>query len=438
MKAYLKKSIALIVLMLASCLVLAFLFAYGFYISAGVMLALIAGEVYYLLRHMENNSRTLMQFIWSVRYTDFLTSYASGKRQDGISPELAEAMEDAIREYKKQLQEKESQLQYFQALANHIDLSILVFSPDGTIEWMNYAAQILSGLKAPRTIDDLLSFHAELPARLRALRPGDMSILQVTHGRETFQLALSGMSFVVLGRPLTVVSMKNIRTALDNKETEAWQKLIHVLTHEIMNSMTPIVSLSGLVTDKLVNGDTLSQEDLKDVSKAIETISRRSAGLLGFVDNYRKVTGIPSPVLQVVGVNEIMHEVAGLFNGTSKPDIKLSPVHLQLIADKNQIVQVLINLIKNALEATEEMSEARVEVSSGVDTNGHTFLQVNDNGPGISPDVLDRIFIPFFTTKTSGSGIGLSISRQIMHMHRGSLTVNSAVGKGSHFILTFY
>lgn len=439
MKKYLKKGAWVIISILVTSLIFAFLVAYGFYIAAFVAFCCIMGEGWYLFQHIEHNARTLRQFIWAVRYTDFLVSYGKeGKISDEISPELAEAMEEAMDEYRKKLQEKESQLQYFQALADHIDMSIVVYSSSGAIERINRAARLQTGLKNPLTLDDLAMFQPELPDRLRSLQPGNLSILPVKQGQETFQLALSGMTFVVLGRQLTVVSMKNIRTVLEDKELEAWQKLIRVLTHEIMNSMTPIVSLSELLKEKLQAEDILTDDEQEEINQAVTTIHKRSNGLLHFVENYRKVTGIPGPALQVVSINNLLEEVGQLYKNHSRElQITFPPVNLQIIADRNQIEQVLINLIKNAFEATTGQEFAQVELSAGISVTGQTFIQVSDNGPGISTAVLDRIFIPFFTTKPAGSGIGLSISRQIMHMHRGSLTVISEEGKGSRFILNF-
>lgn len=440
MKQDSKTALGHLLLLLSLCLVFAFLVAYRFYFSAAVLAIVTACEVYYLFRLMEKNTKLLMHFIWSVRYSDFLmTKLPDSGQSDTIPKELAVAMEEALSHYKKNLQQKESQLQYFQALANHIDLSVIVFATNGAIEWTNQAARQQTGLPAPQTIDDLQAFHSELPARLRALRPGELSILQVTRGEECYQLALSGMSFVVLGRPLTVVSMKNIRTVLETQETEAWQKLIRVLTHEIMNSMTPIVSLSELVKNAFSPNHSLSADEEQELTQAIETIYRRSNGLLRFVENYRKVTGIPAPVLQVVSVSDLLTSTFQLLKSEMNGLQLLTPsVYLQIIADKGQIEQVLINLIKNAQEALSNHPNPSIELSAGINSDGHTYIQITDNGSGIAPDTLERIFIPFFTTKPAGSGIGLSLSRQIMHMHHGNLNAVSETGKGSKFTLTFH
>lgn len=440
MKQDSKTALGHLLLLLSLCLIFAFLVAYRFYFSAAVLAIVTACEVYYLFRLMEKNTKLLMHFIWSVRYSDFLmTKLPDSGQSDTIPKELAVAMEEALSHYKKNLQQKESQLQYFQALANHIDLSVIVFATNGAIEWTNQAARQQTGLPAPQTIDDLQAFHSELPARLRALRPGELSILQVTRGEECYQLALSGMSFVVLGRPLTVVSMKNIRTVLETQETEAWQKLIRVLTHEIMNSMTPIVSLSELVKNAFSPNHSLSADEEQELTQAIETIYRRSNGLLRFVENYRKVTGIPAPVLQVVSVSDLLTSTFQLLKSEMNGLQLLTPsVYLQIIADKGQIEQVLINLIKNAQEALSNHPNPSIELSAGINSDGHTYIQITDNGSGIAPDTLERIFIPFFTTKPAGSGIGLSLSRQIMHMHHGNLNAVSETGKGSKFTLTFH
>lgn len=434
-----KKAAALILLLLITCLVFAFLVAGKFYISALVVGVVLLVEVYSLFLLMGKSERLFRQFVWSIRYSDFLSSgITSSNTPDALPQELTDALADALQHYKKDLQQKESQLQYFQALANHIDLSVLVYSTEtGRIEWMNQAAKIQTGLNFAETVDDLAVYHQELPTRLRILHPGELSILQVRRKEEYSQLILSAMSFVVLGKTLTVVSMKNIRSVLENKETEAWQKLIRVLTHEIMNSMTPIVSLAELLKSKQTSGDN-SEEDREEINQAVDTIFRRSSGLVRFVENYRKVTGIPTPAIEIISVDSLLNSAGMLFKEQSDI-VNILPItsHLQIIADKAMIEQILINLIRNALDATQDCREPRIELSAGINTEGKTYIQVSDNGTGIPADVQERIFIPFFTTKPAGSGIGLSISRQIMHMHKGSLTVISEAGQGSRFLLTF-
>ena len=218
MKRYTKKAAGLIFILLATSVTFGLLVAFQFYISAIVTFALILFEGYYLFHMMERNDRLFKQFIWSIRYSDFLASGTPLQKQnDKIPQDMVKVMEEALQHYKKHLQEKESQLQYFQALANHIDLSVFVYSATGQVEWMNQAFKIQTGLNFAETIDDLATYHPELPARLRTLHPGELSILQVRRKDEYSQLILSAISFVVLGKPLTVVSMKNIRSVKENK-----------------------------------------------------------------------------------------------------------------------------------------------------------------------------------------------------------------------------
>lgn len=428
----------LTLLLLLSCIALAFLLVYGFYICTGVMACVILFELYAINRYLSGISRSMEQFVWSVRYSDFLTSYSGSSVGGASTNELNQRMEEALAYYKANLQKKESRLQYFQALANHIDVSVIVFTPEGKIEWMNHAATILLGFTALDSIDELDSFYKGLPARLYTLKPGDLFVIQVTQGEEVSQLALSGLELVIQGRPLMVVSMRNIRSVLEDQEIRSWQKLIRVLTHEIMNSMTPIVSLSGILASNLGQPPGSDAEQPDEMRRIVETIHRRSNGLLSFVERYRQVAHIPSPVFQVIQVGELLDNVVSLMQ-IGDEFVFPEAIHptLSVIADKSLIEQVLINLVKNAREACPAGRVPRTLLSAGYTTENRPFIRISDNGCGIEAEVMERIFIPFFTTKPSGSGIGLSISRQIMHLHRGNIAVTSFPGEGCTFTLLF-
>ena len=335
--------------------------------------------------------------------------------------------------YKQNLQKKESQLQYFQALANHIDLSVLVYTPSGKIEWLNEAAKRLLGKSTLKSVEDLADFQPELPSRLYSLKAGDLSVLQVQKEEERIQLALSGMEFVIQGRPLIVASMKNIHSVLDNQETEAWQKLIRVLTHEIMNSITPVTSLSELLEQQIGNFDG-DAEERKEILQMLQTIRRRGDGLIRFVNSYREVSHLPQPLLKIYTDRELLAGIAQLMH-TDRDDLHLvlPDKSLRLIIDKDLIEQVLINLIRNA----RENDATDIRLSTGLSSGERPYIRIEDNGTGIEQEVLERIFVPFFTTKTTGSGIGLTISRQIMHLHHGTITASSETGKGSTFTLLF-
>lgn len=433
-QAWAKTPLWLTVGLLACCLCSAWLAVHGFYISLCVALCLTAFVAYAIYRYILHSARAMAQFIWSVRYSEFLSSPAAHPNAPQTLPEeLLTEMQDALKHYRSNLQKKESQLQYFQALANHIDMAVLVYAPDGQMEWINEAAKRLIHMEHPRTVDDLTEFHPNLPEKLRTLKAGDLSVWQIKEEEETVQLALSGMEFIIQGRKLLIAGMKNIHSALDSRETEAWQKLIRVLTHEIMNSITPIISLTELLT-KYADSLEGDEETKTEMKQMLQTIGRRGNGLVCFMNSYREVSHLPHPLLKLYNAGELLKGVVQLMqNDTDDLHLSLPNVPLRLIADKEQIEQVLINLIRNA----RENEATQITLSAGITPRNHLFLRVTDNGTGIDPEVQERIFIPFFTTKPTGSGIGLTISRQIMHQHHGSITVQSKVGEGSTFTLLF-
>lgn len=433
-QTWIKTPLWLTVALLVCCLISAWLAVHGFYFSLFVALCLTAFVTHSIYRYILRSARAMAQFIWSVRYSEFLSSSTSNPNTTQPLPEeLLAEMQDALEHYRSNLQKKESQLQYFQALANHIDMAILVYTPDGQMEWINEAAKRLIHREHPRTVDDLADFHPDLPAKLHTLKAGDLSVWQIKEEEETVQLALSGMEFIIQGRKLLIAGMKNIHSALDSRETEAWQKLIRVLTHEIMNSITPIISLTELLT-KYADGLEGDEETKTEIKQMLQTIGRRGSGLVRFMNSYREVSHLPQPLLKLYSAEELLGEAVQLMqNETSDLHLSLPAVTLRFIADKEQIEQVLINLIRNA----RENEATQITLSAGITPGNHLFLRVTDNGTGIEPEVQERIFIPFFTTKPTGSGIGLTISRQIMHQHHGSIAVQSKLGEGSTFTLRF-
>lgn len=219
-------------------------------------------------------------------------------------------------------------------------------------------------------------------------------------------------------------------------ETEAWQKLIRVLTHEIMNSIAPIISLSETVTER-ASSNGLTERDYSIMLQAMQTIHRRSKGLLDFVENYRKLTRIPVPMQQLFPVSSLFDDLRGLYPaGAVSFSFSVRPVDLRIYADRAMIEQVLINLLKNAVEACQERSYPEVRVNA-FRREGVPVITVSDNGYGIVPEAMDKVFVPFFTTKQGGSGIGLSVCRQIMNRHGGSISVISEEEKGTTFTLQF-
>lgn len=277
---------------------------------------------------------------------------------------------------------------------------------------------------------------SQLPeALLIASATNNIPIIRIEQNSTVLEMAISCTKFATQGKEQQIISLKNIHSVLERNEMEAWQKLIRVLTHEIMNSITPIISLSETLSERGIP-EQLGEKEYSIILQAMQTIHRRSKGLLEFVENYRRLTRIPAPVRTKVSIAELFMDLKKLF-----PEEYIhfeTPLsELNLYIDRAQIEQVLINLLKNAREACGKQADKNIRITIITSPANNKIMTVSDNGEGILPDVLDKIFVPFFSTKTTGSGIGLSLCKQIMTLHEGSINVKSESGKGSRFILTF-
>jgi len=261
------------------------------------------------------------------------------------------------------------------------------------------------------------------------------------------QLSIYATGFVLHKQQLMLVAMQDIQGALEEKEMKSWQNLIRVLTHEIMNSITPIASLAstahGLLKDEreCELPESLN-ETIGDVRHALNTIEKRSKGLLTFIENYRKLTRIPKPDFKIVSVKDLFERVEHLMKDQFQAHSiefkkQIDPLSLSLTADQALIEQVLINLCKNAVEALNGVARPKIKLKAGTDAHGNPVIKVIDNGRGIPEDVAGRIFIPFFTTRQQGSGIGLSLSRQIIRLHKGTIGVTSTPNEKTVFKLRF-
>jgi signal transduction histidine kinase len=269
------------------------------------------------------------------------------------------------------------------------------------------------------------------------MKSGNKELVKVEDKNETLQLAIYATELKMREQHFTLVSLQNIQSELEEKEMQAWQNLIRVLTHEIMNSVTPIASLASTVNNLLPDGRSeqkpgreIDVDSITEMRSALQTIEKRSEGLLHFVDAYRSLTRIPKPDFKIFPVAELFERGAQLMRPRVKEkavafSAHVEPATLELTADPQLIEQVLINLLLNAIQAVENQPDARIQLNALMNERGRVVIQVIDNGPGIIEEVRDKIFIPFFTTKQDGSGIGLSLSRQIMRLHRGTITVRS-------------
>lgn len=407
------------------------------YFSAMFVSLVIIGIIIGLYRQQLNTIQMMERMISTIRFSDFNLTFHSTAGK-GMYGDLSRAMDEALAMFRSRLYGVEVQQQYYDTLLSTIDSGILVMDKNGNIEWINKAANREFGKISLKHVKELANVHPELPELLLNIRPGEIKVLSLEREGIAYELAITAILFSVQGKELLLISLKNIQSVLEENEIEAWQKLIRVLTHEIMNSIAPIISLSETVTERAaLNG--MNEKDYGVMLQAMQTIHRRSKGLLGFVENYRKLTRIPAPVLKPVPVEELFSDIKKLFSVEEKVGFafRIVPSDLCLMADRTMIEQVLINLLKNACEACRHLPSPEIIVEAVRTGSKLPVITVSDNGVGILPEVIDKIFVPFFTTKSGGSGIGLSVSRQIMNRHGGTISVVSEVEKGTTFTLRF-
>jgi nitrogen fixation/metabolism regulation signal transduction histidine kinase len=363
--------------------------------------------------------------------------------------ELSKAFNDVISDFQAVRSQKEEHFQYLQSILQNIDVAIIAFQKDGTVEMVNKSAKVLFQIQSLKNIKQLAAVSYELVDKLLNITPGENTLVKVQMDDDLLQLAVYSTEFRIHRKEIILATVKNIQSVLEEQETEAWQKLISVLTHEIMNSITPIASLSSTLDTMLRtikenhdDGQEIDSETTGEIQQAMQTIHKRSTGLLHFVNTYRNLTRIPKPNFKITKVKDLFDNIRPLIDEDIKQSgiivtIDVDPTDLDFSIDENLIEQVLLNIVKNASQALDGKVTPRIDIRSFKNKRGRVTIQVSDNGQGILPDVLDKIFIPFFTTKPKGSGIGLSLSRQIMRLHGGSITANSVVNEGTTFTLTF-
>jgi two-component system nitrogen regulation sensor histidine kinase NtrY len=421
----------------------------NYLISAIILAVLFIAQVIALVRFVEQTNRNLSKFLESIRHSDFTSDFVDnnlGKSFDNLNHEFNQV----IGAFRKNKQEKEEHFNYLLTVIQHVSIGIIVYKKDGSVDVFNNAVKRMLKLPRLRKIDNLKVIDEELPEKLLSIKAGEKSLVKVFIDDELLQLSIHATQFRMRGEEYILVSFQDIHPELEQKEIESWQKLIRVLTHEIMNSITPITSLTDTVgtilesySDENDQMETFS-EDIQDVKQAISTIGNRSKGLLNFVEIYRNLTRIPKPNFRHFYVNDLFSRVFELLKpkfaeGNIDTTVKVFPKDLKVLADPDLIDQVLINLLINAIDAVnnESVKNPRITVVASVNLNNRTTIEVSDNGPGIKQDLLDKIFMPFFTSKKKGSGIGLSLSRQIMQMHKGSISVRSKQDEGAIFTMIF-
>lgn len=403
---------------------------------------LISGVILYkLIEYLNHTNREITRFLLSVKYSDFSQNFSKEYFSKSFN-ELGDAFQEVINKFQETKKETEEHYKYLQTVTHHVAVGLISFSPSGKVELFNNAAKKILNQNSLKNINELSKNNKELSDLFWNIQPGKKQTYKMMVNSEIVNLFIYATEFRLHDQKYKLVALQNIQTELDENEMEAWQKLIRVLTHEIMNSVTPISSLSSTANNMLtdINCADNSQETMEDLKAAISTIQKRSEGLINFVNKYRDLTRIPKPNFRLIPISNVFERIRVLMqseisNKDIRCNISLEPEDIKIVADPDLIEQVLINLILNAIYALNGIPEPRIEINVNYDANSKVVIKIKDNGCGIEREVQDKIFIPFFTTKKEGSGIGLSLSRQIMRLHGGTISVNSDPQNGTVFTI---
>ncbi len=393
-------------------------------------IALIARLIYYV----ENTNRKLTFFLESIEYSDFTTKFSADDNVGASFTDLNASFNKVLLAFKKERVEKEEHAHYLNTVVQHVRIGLLSFDEKGKIKLFNNEAARILGFNLMKNIEELESRYPEFYTAIQTIKSGSKVLVQLEKSGRQQQLSITAVEMRLKGQPFKLITVQNIRPELQQKELDAWQNLAKVLRHEIMNSLTPISSYAETLNEIIEEEFSKKQDtidvtgqDAIDISIALKTIASRSSGLMDFVGAYRNFTSIPEPNFSKIRVSKLVEQVVHLFKTEIEDknialDITVIPADMEIYADPQLMEMVLINLLKNAVEVVETVTAPKIKIIAEKD-EGTQLIKVIDNGGGIEEEVLDKIFIPFYTTKKGGSGIGLSLSQQILHMHDGVLKV---------------
>ena len=413
------------------------------FFSQIIVFSLILLLSFELIRSVNRTNKELKKLFNSIRHQDFSASFGQHKLGRSFD-DLSEVLSEVVRAFRNVKIEKEAQLQLLQLIIDQINVGIVAVKSQHEIVFINKKA--IDILEIPGLSNWNIDFPliSKIDEEINAMKSQGNKLLEIKIGDEIKQLAFHVNKTIFLEEDLSLMTFHDIRSEIEQKEIEAWYKLIRILTHEVMNSITPLSSLTETILMLLEekNGkpkdmSEITNEHLDDMRKSLKTIQGRSEGILEFVDAYRRLTNIPHPEFEDVNLHELIVHVENLFRADLERQnisfkTSIQKKNLSITADKHLMEQVFINFVSNSVYALEGQKEPVIEIKAAKGKY-NTSIEVTDNGKGISLDKIDKIFIPFFSTRDGGSGIGLSLSKQIIHLHHGRIKVKSTKGKGTTF-----
>jgi two-component system nitrogen regulation sensor histidine kinase NtrY len=419
---------------------------HGYYYTLTGIGLLIALQAWMLVNQVNKANTDLEKFFTSVQNYDSSIRFSENAKNSSFR-KLHDRMNNLNTIIQNVRIENERTSQFLQRVVDHVDVGLLSFDMNGRIDIYNRAAKKYLNLQQTHLLSSIKTINSEIYNIINIIKPGQEILHKMLIDNIIQSILIKSTELKFESNVIKLVSFQNITNELDKKELDSWQRLIRVLTHEIMNSISPITSLTKVISGYFKKEDgnqaPLEKIDRRIVSKALSglnTIEETGKGLLDFVDKYRSLTSLPKPYVSKFTIDNLFGKCKLLMESDIPKNIKIItrvyPEDITIVADYGQVEQILINLIKNSIEALSDKKNGTIHLKAFYADDG-TLIQVEDNGIGISGDIIEDIFVPFFTTKENGSGIGLSLSKQIMQNHDGTISVNSAPDKGSEFTLKF-
>ncbi len=435
----------LILLVTTSMLAALCLYYFGFYYTTLIICIIFFFLVVEFFRFANKTNKDLNHFLLSIKYGDYSQKYAPHPEKS--LRELRETFNLITQEFQRLRTEKEQNHFFLQHVIEHVPVSLICYEEEqGKVILLNQAAKRLTGIEFMPEINFLSRSHPKLFKIILGLSDGQQELFKFMNASgEDVHISVR-RHFISYGKTsCNLIMLQNLRTELEVHEIEIWQKFVRIITHEIMNSITPISSLSGtlkeLVNEEIKENITISKETLHDVKRGLEAIGNRCSSLSEFVETYRRLTRLPSPKKENFNIRDLFDRIQTLYGDSMLNNhvdfvIKLEDEKLELFCDIDQLEQAIINLIKNASDVLTDMSDARIQLSAYTSKN-RIEISIYDNGKKIPQDILDKIFMPFFSTKEKGSGIGLTLTRQLVINNSGTIMLNQQVEIGKTFILKF-
>lgn len=399
-----------------------------------------------LYRFLIKTNQKLSLFLDLVKQSDFTSKFSSDSHLHQSFDNLNDSFNAIMQSFQNERLEKEEHLQYLKTIVQHISTGMLAYDEEGNVDLINENAKQLIGIETISNLEELIEKNHKLYKVLLDLPPGKSTLLKQNDQK---QISIHTITLKTKKKTIKLAALQNIHPELQKKELESWQNLAKVLRHEIMNSITPIASLNSTFQQilkedlkKVNDGHLIDQSSLEDLKDGITSIENRTTGLIKFINAYRDYTSIPQPKIRKIQLGAFLENFKRLITAELEKSKVTFSYHiaskaLQLEADPDLIEMVLLNLIRNAIEANNEYENLQISIECDINDKGFVFIDVKDNGIGILPEARNNIFIPFFTTKKNGSGIGLSLSSQIMQLHYGSISVFSTPEKETVFRLQF-